>query len=151
MSGKITELDGITYKSSYEAEAARLFKENNIRFTYEERKLPYIPKPAYYKIDFTVYPHKDSDEDAIIVETKGYFDQVSRAKMEQIFQQYPNLDIRMVFQNPNVLIKPSTTYAYKDWCEKRKVPHNTLEEIVAEVKKKRKARERANKKSNAKK
>lgn len=54
----------------------------------------------------------------IIVETKGIFESSDRQKHLLIKKQYPHLEIRFVFTNPqNKLYKGSkTTYAM--WCTK---------------------------------
>jgi len=70
------------------------------------------------------------------VELKGEFDLDDRAKMKAVKEQYPDLDIRIVFQQNNFLHKMSKTSkkkrldkvskggkirkreSYKDWAEK---------------------------------
>jgi hypothetical protein len=53
----------------------------------------------------------------IIVETKGNFDAKDRSKHLLVQQQYPWLDIRLVFQRDNKLYKKSETH-YSEWCKK---------------------------------
>ena len=50
----------------------------------------------------------------IIIETKGRFVTADRQKMLLVKEQYPDLDIRFVFSNPNSRIskKSKTTYAH---------------------------------------
>ena len=54
----------------------------------------------------------------IIVESKGLFEVADRQKHLYIKQQYPNLDIRFVFTNPNTKIYKGSKTTYADWCSK---------------------------------
>lgn len=76
-------------------------------------KIKYIKpaKGATYTPDF-ILPN------GIIIEAKGRFITADRQKQLLIKDQFPDLDIRFVFSNPNNKIgkKSSTTYAM--WCDK---------------------------------
>lgn len=131
MPGKLTEYKDTTFKSTYEAETAKEFDKSGIEWEYESRRLPYLPKVAYYKIDFMLkWPWPENSY--CIIETKGYFDPVSRAKMIQVCQQYPNLDIRMMFQNPNLKTNPDKKYTYTEWAERHNIPWTTVEKLKEE-------------------
>lgn len=82
---------------------------------YETLKIPFT-RPArktFYKPDFPL-PNK------IIVETKGEFPTKDRQKHLAIRDQYPHLDIRFVFSNPNTRISKQSRTTYAAWCEKNK-------------------------------
>lgn len=68
-------------------------------------------KATRYTPDFVL-------ENGIIIETKGRFVSKDRMKHKDIRKQFPDLDIRFVFSNPNQKIgkRSSTTYAI--WCER---------------------------------
>ncbi len=53
----------------------------------------------------------------IIIETKGIFDAQDRAKQLLVRAQWPDLDIRMVFQHPNGKINPGSKTTYGQWCD----------------------------------
>lgn len=78
-------------------------------FLLEPFAIPYQPKRRYVP-DIIL-------SNGIIVELKGEFTSTDRKKHRLIQAQYPELDIRFVFADPNRLIgnKSSTTYAH--WCE----------------------------------
>ena len=111
--------DESAYRSGLEDLVSEQLTLNKIKFLYEKVVIPYT-KPARktrYTPDF-VLPHN-----GIIVETKGRFVTADRQKMIQVKEQHPDLDIRLVFSNPNQKIskKSSTTYAM--WCDKQGFPY----------------------------
>jgi len=101
------------YKSGLEVETAEFLKENNIEVKYETLKITYmIPeRKTYYKPDFNL-------PNGIIVETKGRFTAADRNKHLLIKEQYPELDIRFVFSNPNSKLRKGSNSTYATWCEK---------------------------------
>lgn len=57
-------------------------------------------------------------KNGIIIEAKGLFEIEDRQKHLLVKQQYPNLDIRFVFQNSNNKIYKGSKTTYADWCKK---------------------------------
>jgi len=99
-----------TYRSRLEERLARWFELNGHEFQYETLKLAYTLS-AIYTPDF-ILPN------AVILEAKGYFKPEDRRKMLAVKKQHPDLDIRLVFQQPgNTLTKTSKT-TYAKWAEK---------------------------------
>lgn len=71
----------------------------------------------------------------IIIETKGRLTVKARKKHLWIQEQYPELDLRFVFSNPNSKIYKGSKTSYGDWCEKygfkyakKKVPQAWIDE-----------------------
>lgn len=54
----------------------------------------------------------------IIAETKGLFDLDDRKKHLLVKAQWPQLDIRFVFTNPNARLYKNSPTTYADWCDK---------------------------------
>jgi hypothetical protein len=104
------------YRSGLEAEIAKDLKGRKASFLYEPKRLYYVHR-THYTPDFILR------KQAIIIEAKGEFTSADRKKMRLVKEQYPDLDIRMVFSNPNTLIgkKSKTTYAM--WCERHGFPY----------------------------
>lgn len=98
------------YRSAFEQEIAAKAEEEGIEFEYESVFLEWTPKDKIYTPDF-VLPN------GIIVEAKGRLTVFDRAKHLQIQTQYPELDIRFIFQYDNPITKGSKT-RYTDWAEK---------------------------------
>ena len=99
-----------TYRSRLEERLARWFELNGHQFEYETLKLNYTLTATYIP-DF-ILPN------GVILEAKGYFKPADRRKMLAIKKQHPDLDIRLVFQQPyNTLTKTSDT-TYSKWAEK---------------------------------
>jgi len=71
----------------------------------------------------------------IIVEAKGRWDVADRRKHKLVKEQHPELDIRFVFQNPNVKIRKGSRTSYGMWADKmglkwahRSIPEEWLRE-----------------------
>lgn len=103
-----------TYRSGLEERLARWLTLNDHPFDYEPRKLAYTLEAKYIP-DF-VLPN------GVILEAKGYFPYEDRRKMVAVKKSHPELDIRMVFQNPNTKIDKRSKTTYAMWCEKNGFP-----------------------------
>jgi hypothetical protein len=100
------------FRSGLEDVNARFLTEWNVKVEYEQYDLTY-EKPATthrYTPDF-ILPN------GIIVETKGRFLTADRQKHILIKQQYPQLDLRFVFSNPNTRISKTSKTTYAIWCQ----------------------------------
>jgi hypothetical protein len=95
------------YRSGFEARiAARL--PNGTQ--YEPVGIPYVLPHRYFP-DFIV-------PNGIFLETKGRFPPADRKKMLAVKAQNPDLDIRMVFQNPYLTLTKRSKTTYAAWCDK---------------------------------
>lgn len=99
------------FRSGLEDNVNDMLKEHNKSFSYESEKISYIqPETKHnYTPDFVL---NKIDGNKMYVETKGRWVKTDRLKFDLIFEQYSDIDIRFVFQNPNAkLYKGSkTTY-----------------------------------------
>lgn len=102
-----------TYRSGLEENIAKQLEEAGIKVAFEQSIILYlIPESNHkYTPDF-VLPN------GIIVESKGLFEPADRQKHLLIKKQYPNLDIRFVFSNPNQKLYKGSHTTYAQWCEK---------------------------------
>lgn len=110
--------DDSAYRSGLEDLVSDQLKHCGIAFKYEELTLTYV-RPARkckYTPDFLL-------PNGIIVETKGRFVTADRQKMLQVKEQHPNLDIRIVFSNPQTRISKKSKTTYAMWCEKNGFPY----------------------------
>jgi len=101
------------YRSGLEEAIAKQLAEAGVAATYEQHKLYYLipARKTYYKPDF-ILPN------GIVVESKGQFVTKDRTKHRLIREQYPDLDIRFVFSNPNTKIGKRSKTTYAMWCER---------------------------------
>ena len=82
------------YKSNSEYEAAQQLHKLKIAFEYEKDTLPYEwREDKKYTPDFFL-------PNGVVLEVKGRFMAEDRKKHLFIKSQYPDLDIRFVFDNP---------------------------------------------------
>lgn len=110
-------------RSKFEQRVKEMFPDSN----YESEKLEYtVIETHVYIPDFIIYT--DSGK-KIYLECKGYFDLDDRKKMLNVIEQYPSLDIRMVFQNPNIRISNRSKTKVSEWCDKHNIKWGTIKTI----------------------
>ena len=104
------------YRSGFEHTVADQLSEAKINFEYETTVINYFkPETNHtYTIDFTL-------PNGILVETKGRWVLEDRKKHLLIKKQHPELDIRMVFQNPNGKIRKGSKTTYAIFCDKHEI------------------------------
>jgi len=104
-------------RSGLEDQIAEQLDKLKVDYEYETVVLPYVPpqKVRRYTPDF-ILPN------GIVVEAKGRFDTADRQKMAHIIAAYPDLDIRMVFSNPNNRISKVSKTTYAVWCDGKGIP-----------------------------
>jgi hypothetical protein len=101
------------YRSGLEHKISDMLTESQIEFGYETTTIKYtIPeRKSKYTVDFTL-------PNGILVETKGRWTTEDRKKHLLIRQQYPELDIRIVFQSAKSKIRKGSNTTYADFCDK---------------------------------
>lgn len=100
-------------RSKLEKTFEDILKDYTIEYGYEVTKIPYtIPESAHkYIVDWTL-------PNGLLIETKGWLvDHRERQKYLLIKQQYPDLDLRFVFANPQKLCG-GTKMTHQQWAEK---------------------------------
>ena len=100
-------------RSHLEEQVADLLDEMKIEYQYESEKIPYMIE-ANYIPDFKVGD--------VYLEAKGYFPSDQRRKMKAVKKANPNLDIRIIFQNPLNKISKRSKTSYAMWAEKNGFP-----------------------------
>ena len=88
-----------------------LYQEGAVK--YETEKIHYtIPESKHkYTPDFLL-------KNGIFIEAKGRFMLNDRKKHLYIQQQYPDIDIRFVFMNPNAPLRKGAKTTYAEWATK---------------------------------
>ena len=82
-------------KSKFEYDVAKWLRSVKQKVRYEEIRIKYaVMRHRYYKPDFIL-------NNGIIIEAKGWLRPSDRTKHLLIKAQYPDLDIRFLFQNAN--------------------------------------------------
>jgi len=117
------------YRSGFEEEIARELAELNVKFTFEEHKVPWTDlRYRNYTPDFVL-------ENGIIIETKGRFVPDDRRKHLEIKKQHPHLDIRFVFYRSASTLSKTSKTTYASWCKKngfkyadKHIPQSWLDE-----------------------
>ncbi|PRP71262.1 endonuclease I [Chromobacterium amazonense] len=101
------------YRSGLEEDIAASLASKGIEAEYESYFIPYVIPASDHKYtpDFLL-------PNGIIIESKGLFEAEDRKKHVLIKKQYPDLDIRFVFSNPNSKLYKGSPTTYAKWCEK---------------------------------
>ena len=110
-------------RSKLEIKFEEILKTNNAEYDYEVTKIPYsVPESQHvYTVDFTIK--------GLLIEVKGYLsDHQERNKYVLLKQQYPELDLRFVFDNVNKLCG-GTKYTHGTWAEKHNFPYCGIKDI----------------------
>jgi len=89
-----------------------LTSRKKISVGYEDHKIEYSITADYIP-DFTL---EFSDGRRIFIESKGWLRPEDKKKMKLVKQQYPDLDIRLLFQKNNRFPRSKTTYGM--WADK---------------------------------
>ena len=100
------------YRSGFEDTVAKELTAKGVEYTYEKEKIKWVDlKVRTYTPDFVL-------GNGIIIETKGRFVANDRRKHKEIKKQFPDLDIRFVFQNSRAKLYKGAKSSYGDWCDK---------------------------------
>lgn len=101
------------YRSGLEDKVSKQLEGKGISFDYEIWKIPYTIPESYhiYTPDFLL-------PNGIFIETKGLWDSDDRKKHLLIREQYPELDIRLVFSSSRSKLYKGSKTSYAEWCEK---------------------------------
>ena len=116
------------YRSGFEHKISEQLEELNIDPKYEQTVIKYtVPeRQSKYTVDFTL-------PNGILVETKGRWTTEDRKKHLLVKEQYPELDVRILFQSPKTKIRKGSKTSYADFCDKhgiqwaeKKIPESWL-------------------------
>lgn len=104
---------GCAFRSGLERANEEHLILHRVPVLYEQHAIAY-QRPATlhtYTPDFLL-------PNGIFVETKGLFELEDRKKHLLVKAQWPHLDIRFVFTNPNARLYKASRTTYADWCDK---------------------------------
>lgn len=106
----------MAYKSKYEKDVAKAFKEAEIKFVYEPEVIPFVQpeKSRKYTPDFEI----NVGGKTFLIETKGKFTADDRHKMLWVRDQNPKKRIVLLFMNSNVKLRKNSKTTYSDWARK---------------------------------
>jgi hypothetical protein len=105
------------FRSGLEERICDQLTEEEIKFRYEALTLAFIQpsKNRKYTPDFELFK---LDGSPLIIETKGRFTLEDRQKMLWVKEQYPGMDIRLLFTNSKQKLSKGAKSTYADWCDK---------------------------------
>lgn len=103
----------MSFRSKLEVKLNDFLLTNKVEFGYETIKVPYSIN-FIYKPDFIL-------SNGVILEAKGYWEPKDRRKIKAVKEQHPELDLRMVFQNPYNKISKKSKTTYGMWCDKHHI------------------------------
>ena len=98
------------YKSKLESHFAELLLKNGKTAAYEARRFEFV-RVAHYLPDWEVSP-------TLYIETKGYFSPRNRGDLLSFREQHPEVEIFLVFSQPNNRLTSKSKTTYSEWCER---------------------------------
>ena len=98
------------FKSGLEEKVSDLLCELGVDYEYEGKSFPYTIQHLYTP-DF-ILPN------GVVLETKGYWRPEDRRKVKQVITENPDIDLRMVFQDPYKKISKKSKTTYSKWCQR---------------------------------
>lgn len=106
------------FRSGLEETINESLNKSKKQFGYESEKISYIqPETKHnYTPDFILTKR---DGGKMYIESKGLWVKTDRLKFDLIFNQYPGIDIRFVFQNPNAKLYKGSKTTYAQYCDKK--------------------------------
>lgn len=104
-------------RSGLEDVICQELSQRGIPYKYEELTLTYTQpeKQRKYTPDIVL-------ENGIVVEIKGRWVTADRQKIAMVKQQYPEMDLRMVFSNSKAKISKASKTTYGSYCQKLGIP-----------------------------
>lgn len=100
----------IKTRSKFEEIVIEDLQLRTTKFSYEPFRIKYNHNPSNYTPDIVL-------DNGIIIEIKGYFRAKDRVLHKLIRDQYPELDVRFVFQRATNRIHKKSHTTYADWCD----------------------------------
>ncbi|QQG33590.1 endonuclease I [Pectobacterium phage PcCB251] len=101
------------YRSGLEEKNMKLLESKGVKAEYEMWRVPYVvPASNHHYTPDILLPN------GIFVETKGLWESDDRKKHLLIREQYPELDIRLVFSSSRTKIYKGSPTSYGEWAEK---------------------------------
>ena len=115
MSAKAAAARAEGFRSQFEHAFAEDLASRGVSWLYEKVVLTWLPphKPRRYTPDFSITTQSGKVLD---IETKGLMDAADRLKLKCVVAQHPLLDLRLVFQNPNLKITKRSKTTYGMWA-----------------------------------
>jgi len=107
------------FRSASEERVFDYIDSQGITPGYEDAKIRYTSEHTYIP-DLTI--PVNAGLGVRFLEVKGYWEAEDRSKLLAVKRCNPDLDIRMVFDNPNTKIKKGSKTSYGDWCDKHGIP-----------------------------
>lgn len=101
------------YRSGLEDKIARQLESKGIRVMYEEWSIPYVVPASKHK-----YTPDIILPNGIIIEAKGLWEADDRKKHLLIREQFPELDVRLVFSSSRSKLYKGSNTSYAEFCEK---------------------------------
>ena len=101
------------FRSGLEDNVSKQLESKGVKFDYELWKIPYVVPASnhWYTPDFLL-------PNGIFVETKGLWESDDRKKQLLIREQFPELDIRLVFSSSRAKLYKGSPTSYAEFCEK---------------------------------
>lgn len=108
----------MTYRSKFEANVAKEFKNNGIKFVYEPEVVHFLQpeKARKYTPDFRVTTK--GSRSSFLIETKGRLTAEDRKKLVWVRDQNPKIKLVLLFMDSRKTLTKVSKTTYGDWSRK---------------------------------
>lgn len=117
--GGLREDLGLAFKSSWEANVARILNYKSVKWKYEVLNHGFLVETGYYIPDFTVYQESKS---RTIIEVKGLWDMQSVKKMCSFRNNYPDEKLIIIDQDFYSLLEEKFKLTIENWESTNSLP-----------------------------
>jgi len=106
-----------TFRSGFEKKVASSLSGEGVSYSYESDVIRFVQpaKKRRYTPDFFL-------DNGVILEVKGRLTAADRKKHEWVKEQFPELDLRFVFQYPKGKLYKGSKTTYAEWADKNNIP-----------------------------
>ncbi len=105
------------FRSGLELQVGIILKHFKVPYGFESEVIPWVRPASDHKYipDFKITTRSGK---VLYIETKGLLDKQDPEKHQALKQQYPQLDIRIIFSNPHTWDRAAKTRTYAKWADK---------------------------------
>lgn len=97
------------FKSKLEKDFAGLMFCSGLAFSYEPDRFAFVTQ-THYTPDFKIKKN-------VYIETKGYFSPSNRSRLLSFREQFPQIQIYLMFQRADNYLDKKSKTTYAQWCD----------------------------------
>lgn len=109
----------VVYRSGLEKRFAELLFKHGVKAEYESKRFEFV-RIGHYTPDWKI-------RDDLYIETKGYFSPRNRGDLLSFREQHPEVEVFLVFGQPDNRLSSKSKTTYAEWCERHKFRYCSIQ------------------------